>query len=145
MKPHRIRMTHNLVSNYGLCDEQEYDAPEEGGEGARALNDPTAGMDEEMQEAAKWERRIMNGSRGKAMQVFVRARSDGADRQRPRRATKTDMTKFHTDEYIDLLEAVTPETAEALTGNGTRCKSAGLKAMIAADVSRSYWRGLPCF
>jgi hypothetical protein len=28
-------------------------------------------MDEEMQEAAKWERRIMNGSRGKAMQVFV--------------------------------------------------------------------------
>lgn len=71
MKPHRIRMTHNLVSNYGLCDEFEYDAPEEAGEGARALNDPTAGMDEEMQDAAKWERRIMNGPRGKAMQVFV--------------------------------------------------------------------------
>lgn len=34
------------------------------------------------------------------------------------------MTKFHTDEYIDLLEAVTPETAEALTGNGIRCKLA---------------------
>ncbi|BEJ17007.1 hypothetical protein CspHIS471_0604080 [Cutaneotrichosporon sp. HIS471] len=110
MKPHRIRMTHNLVSNYGLCDEQEYDAPDEVGEGARAINDPTASMDVEMQEAAKWERRIMNGPRGKAMQVF-----------RPRRATKTDMTKFHTDEYIDLLEAVTPETAEALTGGGTRC------------------------
>lgn len=26
------------------------------------------------------------------------------------------MTRFHTDEYIDLLEAVTPETADALTG-----------------------------
>jgi histone deacetylase 1/2 len=71
MKPHRIRMTHNLVSNYGLCDDMEVDAPDEVGEGARALNDPTAAMDEEMQEAAKWERRIMNGSRGKAMQVFV--------------------------------------------------------------------------
>lgn len=71
MKPHRIRMTHNLVSNYGLCDEFEYDAPETAGEGARAINDPTAGMDEEMQEAAKWERRIMDGPRGKAMQVFV--------------------------------------------------------------------------
>lgn len=42
--------------------------------------------------------------------------------QRPRRATKTEMTRFHTDEYIDLLEAVTPETAEAMTGGGIRCK-----------------------
>lgn len=32
------------------------------------------------------------------------------------------MTRFHTDEYIDLLEAVTPETAEAMTGGGIRCK-----------------------
>lgn len=32
------------------------------------------------------------------------------------------MTKFHTDEYIDLLEAVTPETADAMTGGGVRCK-----------------------
>lgn len=31
------------------------------------------------------------------------------------------MTKFHTDEYIDLLEAVTPETADAMTGGGVRC------------------------
>lgn len=41
--------------------------------------------------------------------------------QRPIRATKSQLTRFHTDEYIDLLEAVMPETAEALTGNGTRC------------------------
>lgn len=123
MKPHRIRMTHNLVSNYGLCDEDEYDAPELGGEGVRAVNNFTAGMDPEIVEAAQWENRIMNGPRGKAMQVFV---SRGWMRamlttQRPRRATKTDMTKFHTDEYIDLLEAVTPETAEAMTGGGIRC------------------------
>lgn len=39
---------------------------------------------------------------------------------RPRRATSLDMTRFHTDEYIDFLNKVTPETAEELTGNGTR-------------------------
>ena len=41
---------------------------------------------------------------------------------RAKRATKLDMTKFHTDEYIDLLEKVTPETCEALTGGGGRCE-----------------------
>ncbi|CEL59583.1 histone deacetylase 1/2 [Rhizoctonia solani AG-1 IB] len=39
---------------------------------------------------------------------------------RPRRATQLDMTRFHTDEYIDFLGKVSPETAEELTGNGTR-------------------------
>lgn len=71
MKPHRIRMTHNLISNYGLCDEYEYDAPEAGGEGSRAVNDITTTYDPDLQEAAQWERRIMNGPRGKNMQVFV--------------------------------------------------------------------------
>lgn len=32
------------------------------------------------------------------------------------------MTRFHTDEYIDFLSKVSPETVEELTGNGTRCK-----------------------
>lgn len=124
MKPHRIRMTHNLISNYGLCDENEYDAPEGAGEGARALNDWAADKDPEIQEAAKWEKRIMNGPRGKAMQVFVSNvyLSMATDEERPRRATKTEMTRFHTDEYIDLLEAVTPETADAMTGGGIRCE-----------------------
>ncbi|QRV87668.1 histone deacetylase family protein [Ceratobasidium sp. AG-Ba] len=39
---------------------------------------------------------------------------------RPRRATALSMTQFHTDEYIDFLSKVTPETVEELTGNGTR-------------------------
>ncbi|KAL7410936.1 hypothetical protein BDY24DRAFT_443623 [Mrakia frigida] len=64
MKPHRMRMTHNLVTNYGLLDK---------------------------------------------MDVF-----------RPVRATTDQMTRFHTDEYINFLERVTPETVEALTGSGTR-------------------------
>ncbi|KAG9126130.1 hypothetical protein FRC07_004778 [Ceratobasidium sp. 392] len=41
---------------------------------------------------------------------------------RPRRASTLDMTRFHTDEYIDFLSKVSPETAEELTGNGTRCE-----------------------
>ena len=32
------------------------------------------------------------------------------------------MTSFHTDEYIHFLARVTPDTAEELTYNGTRCK-----------------------
>src|ERR1700753_1724802 len=42
--------------------------------------------------------------------------------QRPRRATPEQMTAFHTDEYIEFLNRVTPETAEELTLNGTRCQ-----------------------
>ncbi|KZT37499.1 histone deacetylase [Sistotremastrum suecicum HHB10207 ss-3] len=39
---------------------------------------------------------------------------------RPRRSTPQEMTAFHTDEYIDFLNRVTPETAEELTGHGQR-------------------------
>ncbi|KAG7562858.1 hypothetical protein FFLO_01687 [Filobasidium floriforme] len=65
MKPHRMRMTHNLVLNYGLLEH---------------------------------------------MDVY-----------RPTRANKTQLTRFHSDEYIDFLETVTPETVEEMTGGGVRC------------------------
>ena len=71
MKPHRMRMAHNLIVNYGLDTK---------------------------------------------MTILVRA----ALTQRPKRATKEDMTKFHTDEYIEFLSRVTPETVQELTGDGTR-------------------------
>ncbi|KAJ1658727.1 histone deacetylase [Dispira simplex] len=56
MKPHRIRMTHSLVMNYGLY---------------------------------------------KDMSIF-----------RATPATKVEMSQFHTDEYIDFLHRVTPETLQ---------------------------------
>lgn len=56
MKPHRIRMTHNLLLNYGLY---------------------------------------------KKLYVY-----------RPTKAKVSDMTKFHTDEYVKFLETVTPENAD---------------------------------
>lgn len=64
MKPHRMRMTHNLVTNYGLH---------------------------------------------KKMDIF-----------RPKRATRNQMTRFHTDEYVDFLHRVTPESVHELTNEGTR-------------------------
>eukprot|EP01117_Protostelium_nocturnum_P014444 TRINITY_DN5493_c0_g1_i1.p1 TRINITY_DN5493_c0_g1~~TRINITY_DN5493_c0_g1_i1.p1 ORF type:complete len:484 (+),score=70.57 TRINITY_DN5493_c0_g1_i1:147-1598(+) len=56
MKPHRMRMTHNLLMNYGLF---------------------------------------------KKMQIF-----------RPRHATESDVTKFHSDDYVDFLRLVTPDNKE---------------------------------
>lgn len=40
----------------------------------------------------------------------------------PKEADKVDMTRFHTDEYIDFLERVNPDNGMALTGAGTRCE-----------------------
>jgi histone deacetylase 1/2 len=104
MKPHRIRMAHNLIVNYGLCDE---DDPAMESEGSRRMN----GEVEDGEGSVRMGGDGLSGSRGRGMQIF-----------RPRRADKGDMTKFHSDEYIDLLEKVTPETSEALTGGGVRCK-----------------------
>ena len=42
--------------------------------------------------------------------------------QKPPRATPEEMTRFHTDEYIDFLQNVTPETAADLTRNHEICK-----------------------
>lgn len=68
MKPHRMRMTHNLVTNYGL--------------------------DRHM------------------------------DILRPKRATREQMSAFHTDEYVDFLSRVTPETMLDLTGDLRQCECA---------------------
>ena len=32
------------------------------------------------------------------------------------------MTRFHTDEFVDFLHRVTPETAMDMTGGGMRCE-----------------------
>ncbi|KAG8906139.1 hypothetical protein FRB99_007529 [Tulasnella sp. 403] len=64
MKPHRMRMTHELVSSYGMLDK---------------------------------------------MDIII-----------PRRASPVQMTRFHTDEYVDFLNRVTPETVQEMTGGGTK-------------------------
>ncbi|ORX91878.1 hypothetical protein K493DRAFT_316901 [Basidiobolus meristosporus CBS 931.73] len=64
MKPHRMRMTHNLVVNYGLH---------------------------------------------KKMEIL-----------RPPRASKSQMTRFHSDEYIDFLQKVTTENMDNLVAHQNR-------------------------
>ncbi len=85
MKPHRIRMAHNLIVNYGLCDEISEDAPDSVGEGAQKVNNKAEGFGGIVSEVngngngnghsdgseARWQKAIVNGARGKAMQVFV--------------------------------------------------------------------------
>ncbi len=101
-------MTHNLIVNYGLCDDDEVT------DGIRNLNSELALANADLDgERLRTEKAMaMTGARGRTMQVF-----------RPRRATRGDMTKFHSDEYIEFLEKVTPETQEQLTGGGLRCAS----------------------
>lgn len=119
MKPHRIRMAHNLIVNYGLCDEEEPIVSD----GSRRTNDPIHGVngalangngDDWRQDGAdeRYDRALARGARGKAMQVF-----------KARRAGKDDMTRFHTDEYVEFLEVVNTENGESLTGGGMRCES----------------------
>lgn len=115
MKPHRIRMAHNLIVNYGLCDDMS-DATEPGEasrpvDGTRHMNSDIVSGWEPNGDGERGRTEGLSGARGKSMQVF-----------RPHRATKGDMTRFHSDEYIDFLEKVTPETADMLTGGGQRCK-----------------------
>jgi hypothetical protein len=71
MKPHRMRMTHNLVANYGL---------------------------------------------DRYMDIL-----------RPKRASREQMSAFHTDEYVDFLSRVSPETMADLTGESKQCKSRGAR------------------
>ena len=108
MKPHRIRMAHNLIVNYGLCDDED---DGRNLDGSRNTNSELLSNGFEGDGEAARTERALTGARGRTMQVF-----------RPRRATGGDMTKFHSDEYVDFLEKVTPETCEQLTGGGVRCE-----------------------
>lgn len=69
---------------------------------------------------------------------------DAMNVYRPERANKTQLTRFHTDEYIDFLEAVTPETAEELTGGGVRCECATplRSRLVTADLTSPPRAGL---
>ena len=130
MKPHRIRMAHNLIVNYDLCDDVD-DTPGASTsadttmmdvDGARNANDDIVSeWQDGDKERVKFER--LTGARGRSMQVF-----------RPRRAKKDDMTKFHSDEYIEFLEKVTPETVEQLTGGGVRCEPKSLLSNFGYDL-----------
>lgn len=117
MKPHRIRMAHNLIVNYGLCDDiDESTLPYDG---TRTINDQIVSEYAGNGDGEKGKSEGLTGARGRAMQVY-----------RAKRATRGEMTRFHSDEYIDFLEKVTPETSDAMTGGGVRCESNGRRSRV---------------
>jgi acetoin utilization deacetylase AcuC-like enzyme len=89
MKPYRMRMTHNLVSAYGMLPKMT----------------------------------TLVGCIPPLSTVYwLQEKLTTTFHQRPRRSSPEEMTAFHTDEYIEFLAKVTPETVEELTFNGTRCR-----------------------
>ena len=84
MKPHRIRMTHNLVVNYvsryNYIDNDGWSAPE---------------------------CPLIKSSRH--FHVSMQGLYKKLDVLRPRLLSNTTMTRFHSDEYIDFLRCVTPD------------------------------------
>lgn len=87
MKPHRIKMCHNLVLNYGLDKKMDV-----------LVSSSSTHL------LAGWWSLIL----------YV------PTPQRPVRSSAHEMTRFHSDEYVDFLSRVTPETLEQMSGHGTR-------------------------
>lgn len=44
------------------------------------------------------------------------------NQQRPPRTTPKEMTKFHTDDYVNFLRTVTPDNMNEYSKQLTRCK-----------------------
>jgi histone deacetylase 1/2 len=44
--------------------------------------------------------------------------------QRPHKATADDMTRFHSDEYINFLKTITPESMSEQNKSMSRCEFA---------------------
>lgn len=49
------------------------------------------------------------------------------------------MSSFHTDEYVNFLHKVTPETAEKMSNNGQRCESLHIFLGARGSSSISSW------
>lgn len=85
MKPHRIRMTHNLLINYGLYEKMEIFVRRRRG------CKPTT-------------RKMIF-----FFLIFFDPFCFDFAGQRPHWADKREMTKFHSDDYVDFLSTITPD------------------------------------
>lgn len=92
MKPHRMRMTHNLLLNYGLYKKMEICmlSPRTCNSGHLFLSDTLAFL-------------------------------CSSPPDRPERATEADMTKYHSDEYINFLKTITPDNITENSKLMSRC------------------------
>ena len=93
MKPHRIRMAHSLIMNYGLYKKMEI-----------YVSLPL----EELCTPSLSARYLYRGAVSHNC-VFLGLTFS----QRAKPASKLEMTQFHTDEYVDFLNKVTPDNMDA--------------------------------
>lgn len=103
MKPHRIRMTHSLVMNYGLYKKMEIFV--------RSSFLPCSPPPPPASSPPC---------------VPAGLTPLGYDLQRAKPATRKEMAQFHTDEYVDFLGRVTPDLVEAAAEGSGGAKVAGL-------------------
>jgi len=102
MKPHRIRLAHSLIMNYGVYQKMEiyvsrkltFEAPPQYPRSAKS-------------QSLDFPEKLL----GQLLTVYT---------QRAKPATRHEMTQFHTDEYIDFLQKVTPDNMESFSKEQTK-------------------------
>lgn len=99
MKPHRIRMTHNLLLNYGLYRKMEIyvcfiKLP--------AFLSQITGLQQ--------------------LFLCVSATNLSSVFQRPHKASGEEMTKYHSDDYIKFLRSIRPDNMSEYSKQMQRCK-----------------------
>lgn len=119
MKPHRMRITHELVTAYGMLPKMNILV--------RLFHVLlSALLCSNLSLLTRWwigSLGMVDAGRCTLWSLNGTARNGRTRAQRPKRATPVQMTAFHTDEYVQFLHKVTPETAESLTHNNSRCES----------------------
>ena len=94
MKPHRLKLTHHLIKAYGLYRKME----------CYVSGNPEASQVSFV--AAVLYRYVLD-------MLYAT--------QRPRFATAEELSRFHSDDYVDFLRRVTPENCKALTTQMQKC------------------------
>ena len=95
MKPHRIRMAHSLIMNYGLYKKMEIYVSLLSIQYCLKLRTCVPPF--------PWSQRGLTSPANRPLTVLQRAKP----------ASNHEMTQFHTDEYVDFLKKVTPDNMEA--------------------------------
>jgi acetoin utilization deacetylase AcuC-like enzyme len=106
MKPIRIKLAHHLILNYGLYRKMECYV--------RSCPRRTAPC---------------RSARGSAPHT-----STSPSLQRPHVASAEEMSSFHSDDYIDFLRRVSPETAKSFQGQMQKCASIRARFLVRAGV-----------
>jgi len=124
MKPHRVRMTHSLVLNYGLYKRMNV-----------FVSSPVAVSSGSLHSVTFRCRSTRGGPR-----IGLNTNHLNQKKQRPGKATAEEMTRFHSDEYINFLQTVAPDTLPEQPRYATKCKPfTPLSTTFIAHYYKSTW------